>query len=267
MRLFRSVLGFSLLVVLASCSVRVEGGTTLALSAERDGAGPAADTLHTALGYVVRLDRLYLAIQAVQLVPPSGSAAAAPVWRYARGLFLPSDAFAHTPGSPTRLGVPSVLALNAAPGTRWVLGDLAPPPGSYPGARIILAPPDDDAQYLPTDVDMVDHTLHVDGMAFQGTDSVAISLSIPIHDSVEVSVSAGNGGALPLRSRSQYQLRVKWDPQVWFDAVDFLHEPTTAWEDSIRAALPRSVSFVLESGPPAGAAPTAPGLVITSRRH
>lgn len=265
MRLLRSSLVVILALWLASCSVRVEGGTSLALVAERDGTGPAVDTLHTTLGYRVRLDRLYLAIQAVQLVPSTGSAALQPAWQRAGELFAPSVAFAHTPGSPTRLGVPSVLALNAAPGTRWVLGDLAPPPGSYPGARIILAPPDDDAQYLPTDVDMVDHTLHVDGMAYQGTDSVAISLSIPIHDSVEVSVPQGNGSALPLRSRSQYQLRVKWDPQVWFDHVDFLHQPTTAWEDSIRSALPRSVSFVLESGTSAATSPLAPRTSLTTR--
>jgi hypothetical protein len=254
------------LLVLASCSVRVEGGTTLALLAERDGIGPAVDTLHTTLGYRVRLDRLYLAIQAVQLVPASGSAARVPSWPRVGEWLLPSVAYAHTPGSPTRLGVPSVLALNAAPGTRWVLGDLAPPPATYPGARIILAPPDDDAQYLPTDVDMIDHTLHVDGMAFQGADSVAISLSIPIHDSVEVSVPQGNGSALVLRSRSPYQLRVKWDPQVWFDHIDFLHQPTAAWEDSIRSALPRSVSFELEAAPTSAAtAPLAPMPRVSSR--
>lgn len=265
MRPLRSLLALALLFVVASCSVRVEGGTTLALIAEREGSGPAVDTLHTALDYRVRLDRLYLAIHGVQLMPSTGSAALQPSWPGVEELLLPSVAFAHTPGSPTRLGVPSVLALNAAPGTRWVLGDLAPPPGSYPGARILLAPPDDDAQYLPTDVDMIDHTLHVDGMAFQGTDSVAISLAIPIHDSVEVSVTRGNGSALPLRARGQFLLRVKWDPQVWFDHIDFLHQPTTAWEDSIVAALPRSVSFVLESGTSSATAPLAPRVSASNR--
>ncbi len=242
----------------AGCSVKVDGGTSLDLVAERSGTGVTADTMHTTLGYRVRLDRLYLAIHAIQLVSPSSRASLPSAIRRLTGLLLPSEACAHTPGTPTRLGVPSVLALNAAPGTQWSLGSLAPPPETYAGLRVILAPPDDDAQYLPSDVDMIDHTLHVDGMAYLGTDSVAIALAIPIHDSVEVSLSRGNGSALPLLARKQYEALLQWDPAVWFDRVDFLHSSAAAWEDSIRIALPRSVSIELRSKAAGVQAITAP---------
>lgn len=83
-------------------------------------------------------------------------------------------------------------------------------------------------------------------MAYRGADSVAISLAIAIHDSVEVSVATG-GSSLPLQSRGRYQINMQWDPSVWFDSVDFLGDQPAAWEDSIRSALPRSVSLVMES--------------------
>lgn len=252
------------LLAFSACSVQVDGGTSLDFTAEREGTGPATDTLHTSLGYRVRLDRLYLAIHAIQLVGPSSTAQLPAPIRTLRDLLLPTDACAHTPGTPTRLGVPSVLALHAAPGTQWVLGSLAPPPATYPGLRVLLAPPDDDAQYLPRDVDMIDHTLHVDGMAYMGTDSVSIALAIPIHDSIEVSVAHGNGNALPLQAREQYQALVQWDPAVWFDRIDFLHSTSAVWEDSILAALPRSLSITLRSAPSGARALAAPPTTVRS---
>jgi len=77
----------------------------------------------------------------------------------------------------------------------------------------------------------------------------------------------GNGAALSLRSRTPYQLRVQWEPSVWFDHIDFLHQPSTAWEDSIRAALPRSVSLTLEAGAGAVTAPLAPRIGTSSSRR
>ena len=82
------------------------------------------------------------------LLGPSSTAQLPAPIRTLRDLLLPTDACAHTPGTPTRLGVPSVLALHAAPGTQWVLGSLAPPPATYPGLRVLLAPPDDDAPVM-----------------------------------------------------------------------------------------------------------------------
>ncbi len=62
---------------------------------------------------------------------------------YRAGLSLVPLAFAHTGSSPTVIGVPHVVDLLSE--TELDLGALAPPPGCWRAARLLLAPGDDDA--------------------------------------------------------------------------------------------------------------------------
>ena len=75
---------------------------------------------------------------------------------------LPCASARHSPGTPTRLGVPVVEDLRAPPTAR-TLGTLAAPPGRYCGVRVTVGPADADALGLIDAPDMLGLSLRLDG--------------------------------------------------------------------------------------------------------
>ncbi len=61
---------------------------------------------------------------------------------------LLSTAHAHVPDSATRLGTPYVLDMLAVPGKARVLGEIAPPLGSYCAMYAVITPADEDVVSL-----------------------------------------------------------------------------------------------------------------------
>nr|WP_211194725.1 hypothetical protein [Pyxidicoccus fallax] len=94
--------------------------------------------------------------------------------RLLRGLSPVGTAWAHSTGSPRRLGTPHVLRLGATDGEVTKLGVLRPPPGRYCRARLTFEPADSDAEGLGAAsagaeaVNMVGRSLHLRGTVTSG---------------------------------------------------------------------------------------------------
>jgi hypothetical protein len=116
---------------------------------------------------------------------------AASPWR------LISEAHAHVPGSPTRLGTPMALELLATPGRAKIIGEAAPPLVELCALTVVLAPADDDV-INATDLDeeaLVGKTLLARGRDADGQ-PVALTSQARLTWRVEV-----ERGALALTKR------------------------------------------------------------------
>jgi hypothetical protein len=85
---------------------------------------------------------------------------------------------AHAPAAPTRLAIPNVINLLDADLKLMTLGVIQPPPNSYCGMRVEMLKADEDTQHLPTDFDMVNRTLYLEGSYLMSGTSQAIPFSI-----------------------------------------------------------------------------------------
>lgn len=151
------------LLALCSCGSKVEGmqlhfnlALKAASTAQADG---SSRTFTNAQGDRITLTRVYVNVSSVEIAAcPKGA-----MWRWLQQLSPIGTAEAHTTSSPLKLGEPHVNGLGTVEGESRELGTLAPPPGSYCRANVVLEPADDDAEGLPSDVNMVGKTLLLEG--------------------------------------------------------------------------------------------------------
>ena len=167
------------------CSSSKSGTNLVITAAHRTSSGTpqlggGSRTFTNDLGTRITLSRAYLAYQVVEIVACTGSDPSSGNLRLRRAayelwsLLAPIGvAYAHTDGTPTRLGEPSVDHLLDPDGQRLILGELSPPLASYCHALVTLGPADDDAANLPADADMVGLTVHLEG-SYQVAGSDAI---------------------------------------------------------------------------------------------
>jgi hypothetical protein len=101
----------------------------------------------------------YLSLESVEMLP-CGDASAFRL----RSLVAIRSAWAHDPGTPTRIGVPALDDLATA--TKTVkLGTLTPPESTYCSVRLKFGPADADAVGMPSDRSVVGRTLWIAGRA------------------------------------------------------------------------------------------------------
>ncbi|NOK33779.1 hypothetical protein [Corallococcus exercitus] len=153
-----------LLCALSACGERVDGmRVTLGLehrAAHGVQAASGERSFTRADGQTLTLTRGYVALGSVELKPCEEALG----WRLLKALSPIGTAQAHSVGSPLKLGTPHVSGLERPDGNVLTLGTLRPPPGRYCRARLTFEPADADAEGLPGgDVDMVDHTLWLEG--------------------------------------------------------------------------------------------------------
>jgi hypothetical protein len=149
----------------------------------------------------VTLDQAFVSVTGVEIVRCAGDPEAAGSWKWT------SVAYAHTSGTPTRLGVPAVEDL-LAPAAPRSLGVLHAPPGRYCGVRLTLGPADADALGLEAAPGMLDKSALLDGSLHSVCDReqiVEVTLAAP----VEVSEDA-----------LEAQLVLRMDASALFDGVD-----------------------------------------------
>ena len=146
----------------------------------------------------VTLDAAYVTVTGVEIV----RCAEATSWHWT------SVAYAHTQGTPTRLGVPAVEDLLAPAPTPRTLGVLHAPPGRYCSVRITLGPADADALGLEAAPGMRGKSALLDGSLHSACDReqiVDVTLAAP----VEVSEDARDA-----------ELLLQLDAATLFDGVD-----------------------------------------------
>lgn len=124
---------------------------------------PAGEkTFFNTEGVKITLKQAYLVIWSVKLETNCNTSSFAqwlPNWL---DLFFP-PLFAHAVTTPTQLGVPNVINLLTADSNTITLGTVYPAPASYCGLVVELMKADEDAQYLPKEVDMVNRVLYLSG--------------------------------------------------------------------------------------------------------
>lgn len=212
-----------------------EDGLRVEVSAEPPAsAGSPGQRFTTDLGYEVRLQSAYVASGGVELKPCAGAG---------QGRGRAGIAWAHSAGSPTRLGDSFVLSLGPAASGRKALGTMAPPPGRYCGLALDLQAADADARELP-DGSMVGLSLRIEGFfrAPGASDEVAFSAS------TRAAASATAALALELADGGveQAQVAARWREVRWFDGIDMA---TATPEQLGRAALQAAVG-AFEAGVP-----------------
>jgi hypothetical protein len=183
-------------------------------------------------GAQVVLTRAYLCLGAVTLESCPSSMAL----RILRALSPLSTAQAHTLGSPTKLGTPHVLSALSGPSDSLALGTLAPPPGKYCGLTLDFDAADSDAEGLPSDADVVDRTLWVDG-------TLTPPGGAPQDFHLETEAARSVPLTFPELALSSSVLEgsqtVTFSPEHWLDGVDPL---AASAADEVLAAIASSTS-------------------------
>ncbi len=133
------VLAGALLVLAFACD---RGTAPSSVEFALRGGFPADGLILSDTGVELQLRSAKLTVLAVELRPCVSA-----VRMHLRDLIGPARAYAHSAGSPTRLGVPNVIDLLAS--TARTLGNIAPPAGRYCSTRLSLGPADADAEGLP----------------------------------------------------------------------------------------------------------------------
>jgi hypothetical protein len=150
----------------------------------------------------VTLDAAYVAVTGVEIVRCDGEAASR--WSWAT-----SVAYAHSAGSPTRLGVPAIEDLLApAATTPRTLGVLHAPPGRYCSVRVTLGPADPDALGLDAAPAMLGKSAVLAG-SLHSSCSEQVTAEVTLAAPVEVSEDALDA-----------TLVLRLDASAIFDGVD-----------------------------------------------
>lgn len=171
-------------------------------------------------GIQITLTKAYLVIWRIKLEFDCTNSLFTHVWPSLLGPFL-SPAMAHTETTPTQLGIPNVVNLLAADQTELELGTIQPPPGEYCGVTVELLKADADAHRLPTDVNMVNRVLYLEGQYLPLGRTQAIPFTI---DLAKTPLSRQLRLATPLMLSPDHRtarLVVHLYYDRWFDALNW----------------------------------------------
>lgn len=158
-----------------------------------------------------------------------------------------SSAYAHSMGSPTVLGTPSVDDLMTEDSTPIDFGVLEPPEGSYCHLMVTLAPADEDAQYLPTGTDMIGRTFFVEGTIEPpgGGPSRAFSAESSAEATVEVHFQDSSSTDAPLElaiENPDQIVTLELNYGLLFEDIDFQTMAADEIEAQVRANLDSALS-------------------------
>ncbi len=186
-------------------------------------------TFTTDLGVVVHLTTAYLSSESAELLPCASAGAS--LSTTLKTLFAIPSAYAHSTGSPTRLGTPVVEDLLRTTGSS-PLGTMAPPPAKYCTLRYSVGAADDDAVGLPTDGSMMGKSLHLEGDYALTAGSASAPLTV---DSTEAFDRDLTFDALDLSAAGAHIATIAVDKAMehWFDGIDF----TTTTDDARSRAV------------------------------
>lgn len=134
-------------------------------------------TFHNSEGTLITLTKAYLTLWSVQLESDCNLPDFAQRGRSLFNWLIPT-VNAHAQVSPTRLAVPNVINLLDTDLTSMTLGVIQPPPNHYCGMSVEMLKADADTQHFPTDLDMVNRTLYLEGHYLVSGASQAIPFNV-----------------------------------------------------------------------------------------
>ncbi|HSN82923.1 MAG TPA: hypothetical protein VLS88_10125 [Polyangiales bacterium] len=190
--------------------------------------------IRTDMGYRVRLERAFIAVGQVELVPCDS--VASDLWE----LIGPARARAHELSTPTSLGVPLVLDLMESAGTPIFAGTLRPPPGSYCGIRFTGMPADEDAEGLTEEsLDMMRHSVLVAARIEDGASGDEWPVTVGIWEMLPCELPFDEPFVFDRPVLESVAITI--DHTAWFDGIDFAAEDAGTVQrqmtDNIRSSL------------------------------
>lgn len=178
-------------------------------------------------GYLITLDRAFIVVTSVELVPCGNLDAEAigPV---------------HVPSTPLKSGIPVVADVSEIIGEEYPVAELAPPVGEYCAIRIQIGPADDDAEGLPDDPDMVGLSIYLEG-EYDDEEPFLITSASSFTGTIELKDESGNSSPLQLDEPGRTHVLAGAAYDTWLDGVDFdgmtTGEMAIAMLESIKASL------------------------------
>jgi hypothetical protein len=219
-RRLRLALSTALALLVLACAGSSSEGIVVTLRTD-PAKVPPATTFDTDLGYRVVVSKAYVNLSTVEIFGCDAPLASSFSERAERGLrdvfTLERHAFAHTEGSPTKLGAPIVEAFTGS-GAGATVGELRPPAGRYCRVVQSLQAADGDARDLPTDVPMVGKSMYVAGTYAKGGQA-----PVPFEAESTASFDASKDLAFELSTTGTKSVTVVLtrDTTHWFDGIDF----------------------------------------------
>ncbi|ALG66946.1 hypothetical protein [Beggiatoa leptomitoformis] len=183
-------------------------------------ASAGVKTFYNSEGIKITLNKAYLVIWSVHLTNDCSGLDFARLWTPLLNVLLPT-ADAHAQTTPTQLGVPNVLNVLNADEQALYLGDIYPAPASYCGITLELMKADEDTQYLPPTINMINRVLYVEGEYLPRGTTTTVAFTL---DLAKTPRPQNLRFANPLVLSSS-QLTAKVATAVyydrWFDGIDF----------------------------------------------
>ncbi|EDN70721.1 secreted protein [Beggiatoa sp. PS] len=197
-------------------------------------------TFQNSEGLPITLTKAYLVIWSAKLESDCTTTLFTQFWPSVFNWLVPT-ATAHTETTPNQLGVPNVIDLLAADLTEIELGTIQPSPGDYCGLTVELLKADDDTQRLPTDINMVNRMLYLEGeyISFGSDQPIAFKVDIakaplPRH------LALFNPLTLSSEHRTA-RLVVSIHYDRWFDGLDLSALETETQQDLLLQNLVSSL--------------------------
>jgi hypothetical protein len=208
-------------------------------------------------GKTVRIDTLALVVSAVELhacrpaeTPESSDKPGPTRINFDLTDLFVGTAHAHTPGSSTRLGTPIARDLAGPGGRARIVGEIAPPLGSYCRVFATLAPADDDLNNLTslTIQQLLGHSLVIKGRwrTSETSDWTPFTLTSNATASVGFDAIDPNTGEPPIRFASPSDvtlalLQTDLHPDIFRGLPDALPTPDSATADTILKRIAHSL--------------------------
>lgn len=174
---------------------------------------PTPQAVRTDMDYRVWLDRALITLGPVTLIKCDNFV------RVLGRLFTAARAKAHTPNTPTSLGIPLVLDLLESGGIGFVVGTIRPPPGRYCGLRVIGAPADEDAVGLKDNTEMLERAVFLQGEIEDTQTLVRTPFEVSIREPLVCELRFTE--PLIFDSPEAVNVSVRIDHMRWFDGIDF----------------------------------------------
>jgi hypothetical protein len=220
-----STLGTILCLSFACSDTTLERGLEVGISTIAPNV--SAKTFTTNRGVSLRIVRAFLVTHSAELLqcPPTA-------FERARSILAMRSAYAHGTATATRLATPVVEDMLRAPRASTFLGTLRPPPGDYCTLRYSIGAADDDALGLPTEVNIVGESLHIEGtyalVANPVSTPFVIATSVSFDRDLEL-----NRMMLSASGRQSAAIAIGKSMETWFDGIDF----ATASSEELAAAV------------------------------
>lgn len=206
----------------SQAGIEVSVNTRLSQTAGADSAESVADAgekrFVTTEGTEIVLSKAYLVLWSVELETNCATNQFVDILQTLGGFFI-SSAEAHSDEAPNLFSEPHVINILGNEQTH-PLGKMNPSANTYCGVSVEMFNADDDANDLPSDVDMINKSLYLEGTYQLAGSDTAQSFQVSTGKSLQTAKRLFSPALLLNSENLSSELTVKIIYDRWFDGVD-----------------------------------------------